>query len=95
MTNISTSGAFTALVVASLLDLAGIPRGHGDEATLNLFNKFWNNELEDPAASQASKAEYNCETLHFNPRHKGLTSFNLQASMFPSNSSGVSKPLAL
>ncbi|KAH8600093.1 hypothetical protein B0O99DRAFT_348494 [Bisporella sp. PMI_857] len=53
-------GAFIAIVVASLLDLAGIPKGQDDEVTLDLFNKFWNNELENPAVSRAMKEKYNC-----------------------------------
>jgi hypothetical protein len=63
-TDVVYSGAFSALVIASLLDLAGIPKSHGDEATSDLFNKFWNNELEDPAASRAAKEKYNCKYLH-------------------------------
>lgn len=53
-----------AVVLASLLDLAGIPQDQDDEVTQDLFNKYWKNELEDPETSQRVKAANSCRSSY-------------------------------
>jgi hypothetical protein len=87
-----------AVILASLLDLAGLPQDQDDEVTQDLFNKYWNNELEDPGTSRNVKDENSCKSssfLHNYPHRQLLTIAIPQASTSLSSSWDVSTPSVL